>query len=181
MKRLLNLRVAEPSEPRMYMRGFMMVAVLLIAIGQCMAGTIGDLADLAKLSNAESRSISPENPTGAKGGGARATEGTGKHAATDLGLGWKVSPSVKIAAHSTFTLADITGPGKIAHIWMTPTGNWKHEIIRFYWDGEDAPSVESPVGRLLRLRARAVRQSKLTAGVREPGQWFQLLLADAVS
>jgi len=46
----------------------------------------------------------------------------------------------------TFTLADIDGPGAIRHIWMTPTGNYRNTILRFYWDGEETPSVEVPVG-----------------------------------
>jgi len=29
---------------------------------------------------------------------------------------------------------------------MTPAGNWRYMIIRFYWDGEKEPSVECPVG-----------------------------------
>jgi hypothetical protein len=29
---------------------------------------------------------------------------------------------------------------------MTPTGNWRNSIIRFYWDDEATPSVEAPVG-----------------------------------
>jgi hypothetical protein len=106
----------------------------------------GTLADMARLSDAQSRSVSPENFTGEKGKGGAATEGTGKGAARELGQGWKVSPSVRIKAHTTFTLADIAGSGCVTHIWMTPTGNWRHEIIRFYWDGEADPSVESPVG-----------------------------------
>ncbi len=59
----------------------------------------------------KSRSISAENFTGEKNKGGMATEGTGANAARDLGQGWKVSPSVSIAAHSTFTLADIDGAG----------------------------------------------------------------------
>ena len=106
----------------------------------------GSLSDLPRLVDAETRSVSPENFTGGKGAGGMATEGTGKHAASELGQGWKVSPSVAIKAHTTFTLADVAGPGCVTHIWMTPTGNWKHEIIRFYWDGEADPSVETPVG-----------------------------------
>jgi len=35
------------------------------------------LGNLARLSEAETRSISAENPTGAKGAGGQATEGTG--------------------------------------------------------------------------------------------------------
>jgi hypothetical protein len=29
---------------------------------------------------------------------------------------------------------------------MTPTGNWRHSILRVYWDDESEPSVECPVG-----------------------------------
>ena len=77
-----------------------------------------------------------------------ATEGTGARAARGLGQGWKVSPSVKIDSAQTFTLAQISGPGAIQHIWMTPTGTWRFSILRFYWDGEEEPSVEVPVGDL---------------------------------
>ena len=51
------------------------------------------LGNLARLSNAETRSISAENPTGGKGQGGMATEGTGAVAARELGPGWKVSPA----------------------------------------------------------------------------------------
>jgi hypothetical protein len=104
------------------------------------------LGNLYRLSNAKSRSISPENFTGEKGRGGMATEGTGQHAAAELGQGWKVSPSVVIKAGTTFTLAEIRGPGCIQQIWMTPTGNWRRSILRLYWDDEPEPSVEVPVG-----------------------------------
>jgi hypothetical protein len=109
-------------------------------------GVAVDLGSLYRLSKARTRSISPENFTGEKGKGGMATEGTGKEAARDLGQKWKVSPSVKIEAGQTFTLAEIQGPGAIQHIWMTPTGTWRFSILRFYWDGETTPSVEVPVG-----------------------------------
>jgi len=104
------------------------------------------LGNLYRLSKAESRSISPENFTGEKGKGGMATEGTGAHAARELGQGWKISPSVQIKPKSTFTLAEIKGPGVIQQIWMSPTCNWRWSIIRFYWDDEETPSVECPVG-----------------------------------
>jgi len=104
------------------------------------------LANLPRLSDAQTRSISPENFTGAKGMGGMATEGTGANAARELGQGWKISPSVRIAAGTTFTLAEIEGPGAIQHIWMTPTGNWRFAILRLYWDDETEPSIEVPVG-----------------------------------
>jgi D-arabinan exo alpha-(1,3)/(1,5)-arabinofuranosidase (non-reducing end) len=109
-------------------------------------GITTGVGDLSRLSKAKTRSISPENFTGAKGEGGKATQGTGANAARDLGQGWKVSPSVKIDAKQTFTLGEITGPGAIQHIWMTPTGNWRFAILRVYWDGEATPSIEVPLG-----------------------------------
>ena len=105
-----------------------------------------NLAALSMLDDRESRSISPENFTGEKGGGGRATSGTGEGCARDLGQGWKVSPSVRIPAGETFELADIPGPGTVEQIWMTPTGNWRFSILRIYWDDQESPSVECPVG-----------------------------------
>ena len=104
------------------------------------------LGNLSRLSNAQSRSISPENFNGAKGMGGMATEGSGKNCAKDLGQGWKVSPSVKVAPGETFEMANIEGPGAIQQIWLTPTGNWRFSILRIYWDDQEHPSVECPVG-----------------------------------
>ena len=95
-----------------------------------------NLGNLSRLSKAKTRSISPENFTGEKGKAGMAITGTGEKAARDLGRGWKISPSVKIEKKSTFTLAEINGPGAIQHIWMTPTGTWRFSILRIYWDGE---------------------------------------------
>lgn len=105
-----------------------------------------NLGNLSRLSAAQTRSISAENFTGAKGAGGMATEGTGANCARDLGRGWKVSPSVRIKVGETFTVADITGSGAIQQIWMTPTGPWRYSILRIYWDGQEQPSVECPVG-----------------------------------
>ena len=104
------------------------------------------ITNLSQLDQAESRSISPENFTGEKGKGGMATEGTGAIHARGLGQGWKVSPSVRIGAGETFELANIEGSGKIEQIWMTPTGNWRFSILRIYWDDQEHPSVECPVG-----------------------------------
>lgn len=107
-----------------------------------------NMGNLYRLSDAKTRSISPENRTGEPGKGGMATlnEGTARNAARDLGQGWKVNPYIHIKPGETVTLAEITGPGAIQHIWMTPTGNWRYSIIRFYWDDETEPSVEAPVG-----------------------------------
>lgn len=104
------------------------------------------LSNLSRLSDAKTRSISAENPTGEKGRGGMATEGTGKQAARTLGQGWKVSPSVELEPGQLLTLADIQGPGAIQHIWMTPSGIWRHAILRIYWEEATSPSVECPLG-----------------------------------
>lgn len=113
-----------------------------------------NMGNLYRLSDARTRSISPENFTGEKGkGGMARPEDKDKpntanafNAARDLGQGWKVNPYVRIGPGETFTMAEIEGPGAIQHIWMTPTGKWRFSIIRFYWDDETEPSVECPVG-----------------------------------
>ena len=104
------------------------------------------LRHLSQLSEAQSRSISPENRRGGKEGGGRATEGTGAEAAADLGVGWKISPAVDIPSGATFSLADIDGPGSIQQIWLTATGAWRFSILRIYWDDQEQPSVECPLG-----------------------------------
>ncbi len=104
------------------------------------------MGNLSRLSDARTRSISPENFTGEKGAGGMATDGTGRNAARELGQGWKVSPSITLKPGEVFTLADIEGPGAIQQIWMTPTGKWRFWILRMYWDGEKEPSVEVPLG-----------------------------------
>lgn len=105
-----------------------------------------NLGNLSRLSLAKTRSISPENFTGAKGRAGMAAEGTGQKCARDLSIGWKVSPSVHIKAGKVFTVADINGPGAVQHIWMTPSGNWRFTILRIYWDDQEHPSVEVPLG-----------------------------------
>jgi hypothetical protein len=106
---------------------------------------------MALLSNAESRSICSENPTGAKAGGARDLppvdeEGNPSGVARELGQGWKVHPCDSVPAGTTHTLADIEGPGCIQQIWMTPTGNYRYTILRIYYDDQEQPSVECPIG-----------------------------------
>ena len=106
-----------------------------------------DLGHLTRLSPAVSRSISPENFRGAKGAGGMATDGPAAHAARGLGQGWKISPYVRIEPGASFELADIAGSGVIQHLWMTMAGGkWRHTILRAWWDEQEQPSIESPVG-----------------------------------
>lgn len=105
------------------------------------------LGNLARLSDAQTRSISPENFSGEPGRGGMATEGTGADAARELGQGWKVSPSINIGGHETATLAEIDGSGAIQHIWLTVhPRHWRSLVFRCYWDDEETPSIEVPVG-----------------------------------
>ncbi|MDI3473230.1 MAG: hypothetical protein PWQ20_1858, partial [Thermotogaceae bacterium] len=103
--------------------------------------------DIFKISNAETRSISAENPTGEKGKGAMEVPMDPKHPAYNLGKGWKVRPCIDLKAGETTTLADIKGPGVIQHIWITvDTKAYRDCVLRFYWDDEETPSVEVPLG-----------------------------------
>jgi len=114
-----------------------------------------NMGNLSRLSDAKTRSISPENFTGEKGKGGMADPVADKgkrnvanaaNEARELGKGWKVNPFIIINPNETFTIAEIEGAGAIQHIWMTPTGNWRFSVIRFYWDDEKTPSVEVPLG-----------------------------------
>ena len=86
-------------------------------------------SELCTLKDIKSRSICPENFTGEKGGGGRAETGTGAGCARELGIGWKVSPSIQIAPGETFVLAEIFGEGKIKHIWIVDDCNLNRQLI----------------------------------------------------
>lgn len=119
------------------------------------AGLHLGLGSLPLLSEARTRSVSPENPTGAKGMGGMAVPNLAdpelphSGAAVDLGQGWKVRPFLKPKAGETVTLMDVDGPGVVQHIWMGSEGSWLGNgracVLRFYWDGEETPSVEVPM------------------------------------
>jgi len=102
-------------------------------------------SDLPLLSEAKTRSISAENPKGEKGGG-------GKEA-SNLGVGRKGRPCITLPQAKTTSLAEIEGTGVIQHIWITLPDHTEEGpyvlrdlVLRMYWDGEPAPSVEVPLG-----------------------------------
>ena len=104
------------------------------------------LGGLPLLSEAETRSISAENPTGQKGGGARATPDEMSPASV-LGLGWKVRPCIRLEPGTSTTLMDIEGAGVIQHIWITVRHEaYRDTVLRFHWNGEENPSIEAPLG-----------------------------------
>jgi hypothetical protein len=68
-------------------------------------------------------------------------------------LGDVPGKSIVIEPGETIDIADIEGAGTIQRIWMTTmqpfpgTPNFNHDLVlRFYWDGEDTPSVQVPFG-----------------------------------
>ncbi|MBN2477648.1 MAG: DUF2961 domain-containing protein [Pirellulales bacterium] len=88
-----------------------------------------------------SRSISFENPTGAPGEGGKA--------ASNLGVGRKGSPAKTMPPGDVQQLCDIEGSGTIRHIWITTPGNpqnLRSLVIRAWWDGQEHPSIECPMG-----------------------------------
>lgn len=59
--------------------------------------------------------------------------------------------SIKFDAGECKTIAELEGPGKIAHFWMIPysANNIRYPrafVMRIYWDGAEVPSVEVPLG-----------------------------------
>ncbi len=110
------------------------------------------LGGLPLLTDARTRSISAENPTGEKGKGGMAIPNPAEpkpaasaRAADDLGQGWKVRPFLRVNAGQTATLMNVSGPGVIQHIWVAGSEPSRAHVLRFYWDEEETPSIEVPV------------------------------------
>lgn len=104
------------------------------------------LGTIPLLTDGESRSISAENPDGARGGGGKAKPDPNE-AGSDLPLGWKARPCLTLEPNSLTTIAEIDGPGVIQQIWITVDPKRIRDIVlRCYWDGEETPSIEVPLG-----------------------------------
>ncbi len=105
---------------------------------------------IANLSNAETRSICAENPDGSRGGGAKADlndDPDCTDAASELGKPWKVRPCIAIKSGVTQTIADITGPGVIQHIWITvDPPKLRTLVLRVFYEDQETPSIECPLG-----------------------------------
>lgn len=105
------------------------------------------VGDLPYLSRGKSRAINAENRTGEKGQGGKAK--------SPLGPGRKGSPCLKdILPGETAVLGEIKGMGVISHIWITVDSKTSEGdcfvlrdiVLRMYWDEEEDPSVETPLG-----------------------------------
>jgi len=57
-----------------------------------------------------------------------------------------------VRPHSTRSMGEIDGPGCVKHIWVTlttfpdRTDPLRSIVLRMYWDGEESPSVDVPIG-----------------------------------
>lgn len=107
---------------------------------------INNMSTLMFQKKGQSRAINQENPTGEKGKGGMA--------ASHLGPGRKGSPCMRgVKPGETRVLAEIEGCGVIQHIWITVADRTDSDyfvlrdlVLRMYWDDEEEPSVESPLG-----------------------------------
>lgn len=74
-----------------------------------------------------------------------------------------------IAPGDTLTLAELDGPGVITHIWFTIAHDAPFYsrllTLRVYWDGEQHPSVECPVGDFFGI-GHGVDQSFISLPIR---------------
>lgn len=86
----------------------------------------GPLANIAKLVDATTHRISSYDRTGGNG------------------------DNIPIPAGTTVTLAAMDHPGIVTHIWCTfhhdDPDSRRNLILRMYWDDQENPSVEAPIG-----------------------------------
>ncbi len=114
------------------MKGWLIAALLIAAPAYAGEELYRYRADEAP------RWISPENPTGAKGAGARENRGAKGHAFETIPVG---------ASH---VLADIGGAGTIDRMWMTIEDRSPEALrglrLDIFWDGAATPAVSAPLG-----------------------------------
>lgn len=106
------------------------------------------LHNLTLRKNIRSFSVSPENPTGARGNGAKAEIGKGTASNALPENSARVGKLIRTSSsrHETAVLADISGQGAVKHFWITdsaPAGRLL--ILRIYFDGQEHPAVEVPL------------------------------------
>ena len=107
--------------------GLNKVSTMLFALVLPAAVSAGDLDNLFNVRNARTKRASSANPE------------------------WKNAngDSRPLPAGETLTLAELQGPGVVRHIWFTiaaPEGWGRSLTLRMYWDGQEEPAVETPIG-----------------------------------
>lgn len=134
-----------------------LLILLFIGISTAALSQINEAKLYNLNTNLESRAISFENPTGAPG-----AAGT---AASEIGVGRKGAPNKLIKANEEVVLCNIKESGTIRHIWMAGEFmelDWMSKsegrkkllrslVIRVYWDGQEYPSIECPLGDFMGL------------------------------
>jgi len=116
----------------------------------------------------DSRAISFENPTGARGAGGMAHGGR------------KGAPNRRLSPGERVVLADIDGPGTVRHVWLTippaPPEVMRAQTLEMFYDGADEPSVSVPVLDFFCLpHGRAAPVASALVGVQE-GRGFNSYL-----
>jgi hypothetical protein len=111
----------------------------LLALALTCACVSAQAEDLYRIpAGVESRWTSFENPTGAKGEGGKANGGA------------KGAAFSQILAGEEKVLLDVQGSGTVRRMWCTLNARTPEAlrsfIIRMYWDGEEKPAVEAPLG-----------------------------------
>ncbi|HOW73443.1 MAG TPA: DUF2961 domain-containing protein [Phycisphaerae bacterium] len=75
---------------------------------------------------------------------------TGRSSSSDLNWQTGNGDCRYLKAGDTVTIADIHGPGVIRHIWFTIAAEdpkyGRSLTLRMFWDGQDQPAVEAPLG-----------------------------------
>lgn len=123
---------------------------------------MNNLFGITRLTDRNTRLFTAENVYGLKGKGGMAdltvepqpeVAQIGQHwggvnsCARDLGIKWKVRPCITLPGGTTSTIMETDGPGRISHIWITMDAKFYRDVIlRMYWDNEESPSVEVPIG-----------------------------------
>jgi hypothetical protein len=110
-----------------------LTVILLFAYGACFAQEWYKLPQ-----HAETRWISFENPTGAKGSGGKENKGAKGH------------PADHIKAGETKVLMNVSGAGIIQRMWLTIDDRSPAMLrslrLDMYWDGNAKPAVSVPLG-----------------------------------
>lgn len=113
-------------KPRLLLSAF--ILLLLAAQAHAQSSLSTPLSGLSQLKDFETQRASSSDPNWRDGNG----------------------DARPIAPGATLTLAELEGPGMIAHIWFTIAHSAPFYsrllTLRMFWDGEEQPSVECPVG-----------------------------------
>ena len=69
------------------------------------------------------------------------------HPGREIGVGGKIRPWIYLESRKETAILDMDGPGMIRHFWIAfPPRLLRMLVLRMYWDNEEQPSVQVPVG-----------------------------------